>query len=224
MHNKNFSKLLAENVRLKEENDLYKNIFASVNAYIFVYNINEGKVFWENHNNYLYNLLGYHFTDKLTLEESINPAHPDDKAILYDRINYFKENKGEIYYCTYRLKHINGNYKQVYSVCKVFKRDFQNNIISVIGVATFLDFEFLKNNSLANLLINAIKHLLFLDNYKIFTETEKQILNLFFSDKPYKEISSELDISTNSLNHHITRMNRKIIKTLFTNNIQNSSL
>lgn len=97
--------------RLKENSELisrYKNLMITLDAAVWDWNIQTGKVYYSAR---WYEMLGY-AGDELsgTLDDWKESVHPDDLDEAMEAINRHLSGKVPIYECTYRLKKKSGDY------------------------------------------------------------------------------------------------------------------
>ncbi len=216
MNQNEIDAIIAENEQLKKKVNDYEKIFSTVEAYIFIYCANKHKVIWANRDDYMAeNLRLEEGEEKLSLSENFNLVKTDDKAIIFERLNYFLSNKGDTFPCTYSIIAKDGTEKQIYSVSKILDQYESGQIKTIVGFSSFLDFEFLKKHGLKSLLKKIVKYIIFEDDfYTLFTPKEIEVLDYFIKDKTAKEACIKLNISPYTLNHHISHINRKILKKL----------
>ena len=126
------------NETLIEQLKFFRSIVGKLNIAIFIHDLKQLRHIWTN-NNY-FQIIGYTDSElkQFGPEWAKNNYHPEDFHILLDRIEYYRQNKGETYSGIYRVKHKEGHWVWVYSNSIVFKRDEEGNVEQILGIC--IDF------------------------------------------------------------------------------------
>jgi PAS domain S-box-containing protein len=182
------------NETLIEQLKFFRDITGKLNIAIFIHDLVKLRHIWTNGN--FEKIIGYTDAEIKTFgpEWAKDNYHPDDFHILKDRIEFFRENKGETYSGIYRVKHKQRHWVWIYSNCTVFKRNETGNPEQIIGIS--IDFassfktqqefdEFYRENRRQRncKLISAL------------TTREKEILKMIAAGKKDGEIAGILNIS-----------------------------
>lgn len=124
-----------ENIKTKPfsfSEELLKN----VGAVIYIFDLTALKYIWTNGK--YSDILGYDCDEvKINaIEYSKKYYNPDDKALIKERIDFFKINNGSVWSGVYRIKHKQGHWVWVFSKISVLKRDKNGCPEQLIGLAT----------------------------------------------------------------------------------------
>ncbi|WP_186776323.1 PAS domain S-box protein [Rubripirellula reticaptiva] len=122
------------------EFDVIRKISDAVPMTFFVYDIQEHRnVFINRH---IENLLGYTPAEFVAPKEKGIGAliHPDDEGIV---ANFFagimRGNEDQFFDSQYRVKRKNGEFREVYTTCRIFKRSADGKVQQIIGTASAVD-------------------------------------------------------------------------------------
>jgi len=140
--------------------------------------------------------------------------HPEDAHIFTERVEYFRQNKGDAYSGVYRIKHKKGHWVWVYSNAVVYKRDEKGFPEQILGICidfsdnfkTMKQFKELyhENQQLHNeLLISQL------------TKREREVISLIAKGKTCQQVAKALNISIHTAHNH----RKNILRKLHLNNI-----
>ena len=179
----------------------FKDILSNLGAIVFIVDLKSLEYIWGNGK--YYDLFGYHKDEifKNTIEFAEHYFHPDDKNIVSERINYFKQNKNKTWSGVYRIKHKEGYWVWVYSKITVFKHDEQGNTKQIIGLVIDAVDKFKTAKSILTLIKERSK----VRNLSVIsklTERETEIIRLIALGDTYKDIAEELCIQPDTVNKH----------------------
>jgi len=179
----------------------FRDIISKLNIAIFIHDLVKLRHIWTN-NNYI-SIIGYTDSEIKSFgpEWAKDNYHPDDFTIFLDRIEYFKQNKGDTYAGVYRVKHKLGHWVWIYSNSTVFKRDKEGIPEQIIG--TSIDFaSSLKTQKEFDEFYHERKRQ---RNYKLIsalTTREIETLKMIASGKKDKEIADNFNVSIHTAHTH----------------------
>ncbi|MGD2036189.1 MAG: LuxR C-terminal-related transcriptional regulator [Bacteroidales bacterium] len=185
-------------------NELTKNILNEINAFIFVFDLENLKPLWIN--NYFTRRIGYTNNDlqRISKEEFLNLFHPDSLTLFKNRINYVTKNPNREVKTVYQLRSKNQDWIYLLTSSRIFKKNKDGNIKYLIGHAFEVNPYELKRH------LNEITRLKRrCDNLSLISllgRREVDIIHLISCGFTDKEISSKLNISI-----HTTKTHRKKI-------------
>ena len=192
----------------------FKDVISNLCAIVFIIDLDTLEYVWGNGR--YYDMFGYREDEIFmnTMEFAENYFHPDDKKIVNERINYFKNTKNKAWSGVYRIKHKEGYWVWVYSKIMVFKRDEQGNPKQLIGLVldAFENFKTVKRIS------TLFKERIKTRNISIIsklTSREIEIICLIAIGDTYKEIADKLCVQPDTVNKH----RKKILNKLNLNNV-----
>lgn len=214
----NFLNLIRNSIKANNEIldqlKFLKEIISKLNVAIYIHDLKKLRHTWTN-NNYS-KIIGYSDFEMAQMgpEWAENNYHPNDRHIMHERINFYKQNKGEVFSGIYRIKHKEGHWVWVYSSSIVFKRDEKGIPEQLLGMCidfsdnfkTMKQFKELyqENQHLKNdLLISRL------------TKREKEVITLIAEGKTSQQIAEQLNISIHTANNH----RKNILKKLNLSNI-----
>ena len=121
---------------LEERQQFIQKIANAVPDLIYVYDINTSRPVYSNHE--LFRVMGYdietisQFGD--TLFDTI--IHPDDKALVYQRLQQFAElSDNQVLETEYRIRHKNGQWRWLSARDTIFQRGDDGQPLQILGVA-----------------------------------------------------------------------------------------
>ena len=209
----NFRKLIKDSI--KNNTDLInqirfmKNIVSNLNIAIYIHELKKQQHIWTNNN--FYKVIGYSDEEikQIGSEWVKKNYHPEDVHIVTERIEYFRQNKGDAYSGVYRIKHKEGHWVWVYSNAVVYKRDEKGFPELILGICidfsdnfkTMKQFKTLyqENQQLKNQLKIAK-----------LTKREKEIIKLIAHGKTSQEIAETFHISKSTADNHRKHMLKKL--------------
>jgi PAS domain S-box-containing protein len=126
------------NEQILDQLKFFRDIIGKLNIGIFIHDLTKLRHIWTNNN--FVNFTGYTDSEIKSFgpEWAKDNYHPDDFHIMKERIEYFRENKGDTYSGIYRVKHKKGHWVWIYSNSTVFKRDANGIPEQIIGIS--IDF------------------------------------------------------------------------------------
>lgn len=192
----------------------YRDIITNLCAIIYILDLKTNNYTWGN--NKYFDIFGYKENEIITnaIDFAENLFHPDDKKIVRERIDFFKENKGDVWAGVYRIKHKAGHWVWVYSKVSVYKRDSNLQPAQLIGIIIDAQEQFETKDRFFTLLKERNK----ISNKDILsklTTRELEIIALIASGKCYHEIADMLSIQPDTVNKH----RKNILDKLDLNNI-----
>lgn len=203
--------------RIKKENAFLKQIFSSINAFIYKCNLKTFNIEWYNSEAFLSNLLGLKLTNSdFTLNNILGYLHPKDKFLILQRGELYTKKETVCYSNFIRLKKSDNNWQWVLLCSKVFERDSAGKPISTIGFVADVVNNLLSYKSLETMLKMVIFDNIKSNLNKSLTETENEILSSLLEGDCPKEIAANRNASYSTIRKHITNMHHKgLPKTLF---------
>jgi PAS domain S-box-containing protein len=191
-----------------------KNVISNLCGIVFVIDFKSLEYTW--HNGQYYDILGYEddeiFMD--TFEFADHYFHPDDRSIVRDRIDYFKDKKNNEWSGVYRIRHKKGHWVWLYCRVKVLSRDEEGNARQLLGVI----IDAFENFQTINKIVIHMKERLkngHSDHIDKLTKREIEIIYHIARGLTYTEIAEKLFISPETVNKH----RKNILHKLKLNNI-----
>lgn len=185
------------------------SIIRSLNIAVFIHDLKKLRHIWTNHN--YSKIIGYSDAaiKRISPDWAINNYHPDDLHIMQDRIDYFKQNKGDTFSGIYRIKHKKGHWVWVYSNTIVYKRDENNQPYQLLGICIdFSDnFKTMKQFSELYRENQQLKNQLSITS---LTKREKEIIKMIAAGMTSNEIAVSLNISLHTANNHRKNILKKL--------------
>ncbi len=178
-----------------------RDVIARLDIAIFIHDLTKLRHIWTN-NNYV-SIIGYTDAEIKTFgpEWAKDNYHPDDFHILKERIEYFRQNKGDTYAGIYRVKHKLGHWVWVYSNSTVFKRDEDGTPIQIIGIS--IDFtKGFKTGQAFDAFHHERQQQLNQNILARLTRRETEILRLITAGKKDSDIADALKISMHTVHSH----------------------
>lgn len=200
---------LKSNYEVIEQLKFLKFIISKLTIAIYIHDLPKENHIWTNGN--YQNILGFTNNEVLLLrpEWSKNYLHPEDQYVVDERLNFFRENMGDVYSGMYRIMHKEGHWVWLYSVCVSFQRYKNKQTEKVLGFCLDLNNNFRTTKQL--------DEFYYMNNRK---KTEKEIINLTPREmeiirlinrgKTCRIISDELNISIHTANNHRKNILRKL--------------
>jgi DNA-binding CsgD family transcriptional regulator len=192
----------------------FKEVISKLCASIFIIDLESMEYIWGNGR--YHDMLGYHEEEIfLNIREFAEKYfHPDDKRIVKERLDYFRNPKNKTWSGVYRIKHKEGYWVWVYSKIMVFKYDELGKPQQLIGLVldAFENFKTIKRIS------KYFKERIKTNNIATIsklTHREIEIICLISVGKTYKEIAEKLHIQPDTVNKH----RKNILDKLELNNV-----
>jgi PAS domain S-box-containing protein len=186
---------------LIEQLKFFRDIIGKLNIAIFIHDLKLLRHIWTNGN--FEKIIGYSDPEIKTFgpEWAKDNYHPDDFHILKERIEFFRENRGETYSGIYRVKHKQGQWVWIYSNCTVFKRDEIGIPLQIIGISIDFASSFKTQQEFDEFYRESQRQ----RNCKLIstlTTREKEILKMIAAGKKDGEIAGHLNISIHTAHTH----------------------
>jgi len=197
-----------------EDLSFYKEILANVNAIIYTIDYKTMSYVWGN--NKYEEIFGYE-EEEIPLnifEFAENHFHPDDKLIMKERMEYFKQNNGNAWSGVFRIKHKEGHWIWIYSKLMIYKRDNNGKPTQLLGITIDPAENFETRKRVTELFRERIrsKNREIIENLTI---RELEIIELITAGDTYLEIAEKLCIQPDTVNKH----RKNILEKLNLNNI-----
>ncbi len=202
-------KLLERYMELQHELGFYEQVVGRLDAIVLILDVITPRLVFVNES--YSEVTGYQTTtDKdITFEDIHQVYHPDDQSFFTQMQNYLLNNPNKTYSLFYRLRHADGHYIWLYTVCRVYKLDLQRDIFEILSVS--LDFSgpinFERNlkpftrDKLREINRSALNRI---------SKREKEVLQLFARGLTTPEVAEKLDISFHTVNNHRKNMLKKL--------------
>ncbi|TVQ15479.1 MAG: PAS domain S-box protein, partial [Bacteroidetes bacterium] len=196
----------------KERLLLYEKIFSTLNAIVFVFDLNEFRMLWVN--DAFKKILGYKkSTDSIPEDVLLDIYHPNDRNLLAEMRKYFKKNKKGTYTAIFKFRNNKGKYVWLCSAANLFRHNAEDSVFEMVGVS----ISFSNNLNYGNNLKIVTREKLKESNKSIIdqlTKREKELTRYFANGKKTKEIAEMLGLSFHTVNNH----RKNILKKLGMNN------
>ncbi len=189
-------------------NELSTNILNEINAFIFVFDIQNVKPLWIN--SYFTKRMGYTNNDirNTTKEDFLKLFHPNSMALFISRIEFFIKNVNRELKTVYQLKTKNQDWIYLLTSSRVFKKNADGSVKYLIGYASEVNTHELKHH------LNEVTRLKRkVDNLPVISSLSKRefdIIRLITRGLTDKEISLKLNISIHTTKTHRKRIIQKL--------------
>lgn len=201
--------LLKNNKELFNKLVYYNDIYNKLNIAVFVHDLKTLRHTWTN--NSYETITGYNREEIMQMgpDWAEENYHPEDRFIMKERIQYFRENLGDSYSCVYRIRHRNGKWIWIYSNCTVFNRNRAGMPAQLLGIA--IDFsESMRTYGQLEKLIRENKKLKSeLIRCKV-SKREKEVLTFISKGLSATQIGSHMNISPHTVNNHRKNVMKKL--------------
>lgn len=205
-------------MRTKKTNNgdlfFYKDVVSNLGAVVFIVDLDSLEYIWSN--NEYYDMFGYQEDEILMniMEFAENYFHPNDKSIVKELVDAFRDNKEISWSGVCRIKHKEGHWIWIYTQCVVWMRNAAGNPTQLLGIVTNATENFKTKKQIKELVK---ERLLEYNTHKIskLTLREVEIMCLIVSGKTYVEIAKLLSIQPDTVNKH----RKSILKKLALRNI-----
>lgn len=197
-----------ENIKTKPFS-FFEELLKNVGAVIYIFDLTAFKYIWTN-GKYL-DIFGYDCDEVNVnaIEYTKKHYHPIDKAIMNERVDFFKKNNGSVWSGVYRIKHKQGHWVWVFSKISVLKRNKNGCPEQLIGLATDIN-----NPSKTEKQLDALfkERLRLRNSEKInkLTKRELEIVELIAKGLSYTRIAGMLNIHADTVNSHRKNILRKL--------------
>jgi DNA-binding CsgD family transcriptional regulator len=189
-------------------NELATNILNEINAFVFVFDVQNIKPLWINR--YFTERMGYTNQDirNTSKEDFLKLFHPNSLALLISRIEFFTKNTNKEIRTVYQLKTKNQEWIRLLTSSRVFKRNTDGSVKYLVGYAYEVSTQELKRN------LNEVTGLKQkVDNLSLVSSLSRREFDIIrfisrgFTDK---EISKKLNISIHTTKTHRKRIIQKL--------------
>jgi len=208
-HTEKYYENLAEsNLKYKKQIQFYEKVLRSLNAIVFVFDMNNFKMLWVNDS--FKKILGYKkSTRSIPEQELINVYHPDDRDVLREMRNYFTHNKSGTFTAIFKFRDISNKYLWLCTAASIFRRTTDESVFEVVGVSIDFTNQFSYNKNLRLLSREKLQE----ENRDIInkiTPREKEILKFFANGYKTREIAAKFDLSFHTVNNHRKNILKKL--------------
>ncbi len=192
----------------KEQLLFYEKIFSSLNAIIFVFDLNNYRMLWVN--DAFKKILGYkNSTEKIPEDVLLEIYHPDDRDLLADIKKYFKRKKKGTYTAIFKFRNSKGKYIWLCSVANLFRRTPDNSVFEMVGVSINFSNELSYGKNLKVVSREQLKQ----SNKPIIeqlTKRERELTRYFAQGYQTKEIAEMIGVSFHTVNNHRKNILKKL--------------
>jgi len=180
-------------------------ILQNVNAIIYLFNVESKKYIWSNGK--YRDIIGYKEINELTFHEFIDDyVHKEDKIVIKERFDYFKEKKAGLWNGAFRVKHNRGHYIWMYSKVQSITKEPS----LLLGVSFEINNDFIPIEQFVKKFKEHINNSLHPSKIGYLTKREIEIVKLIALGKSYKEIAADLSIKPDTVNKHRKHIFEKI--------------
>ncbi|MBN3035473.1 MAG: PAS domain-containing protein [Bacteroidales bacterium] len=186
-----------------------KDIVSRLNIAIFIHDLKQLRHIWTN-NNYP-GIIGYTDSEVRTFgpDWARENYHPDDVHIIRERIEYFRQGRGDSYSGIYRIRHKLGHWVWVYSNAVVYRRDAEGHPDQVLGIC--IDFtENFRTMKQFTALFHENQRLRHMIAISCLTVREREVMRLIARGMSAREIAAALNISVHTVNNHRKNIMNKL--------------
>ena len=189
------------NTPIFENLSFYKELFANLRAVIYTLDLNTLTYTWGTDR--YFDIFGYTEDEifKNELEFSDHYFHPEDKHLVKERIESFRNKNRVTWSGVYRIKHKKGHWVWVFSKIMVFKYDESGNPTVLLGIVMDASESIDTQEQVIRLykeMIRTRNHLLI----QKLTEREIEIIKMIAAGDCYREIAKKLNIQPDTVNKH----------------------
>jgi len=201
-----------EKIRFEEDSKIAnaqtRNILNKINAFIFIFDVDNLKPLWIN--KYFYTKMGYTNKDLRTLnkEDFLALFHPKSLPVFLNRIKHLLKNTKDDVKTVYQLKTKNNDWIYMLISSRVFEKNEDGSIKYLIGYASEVNSSELKHHlKEMTRLKRKCDNLSLINN---LSRREFDIIRLISHGFTDKEISSRLNISIHTTKTHRKRIIQKL--------------
>lgn len=201
------------NLVYKETLLFYEKIFSTLNAIVFVFDVNNLKMLWTN--DAFKKILGYRKPNQKIAESVLNDIyHPDDRDFINEMKDFFKIDRNGTFTAVFKFRDINHNYIWLCTACNIYRKNDCAGIYEIVGVSINFSNNITFDRNLTAISKEKIKEN---NQQKVnqLSKRELQLIKYFASGKTTKEIAENIGISYHTVNNH----RKNILKKLGFNNI-----
>lgn len=197
------------NLVYKENILFYEKVFASLNAIVFVFDLNEFRMVWASDG--FKKILGYKkSTRKVPKSILIDIHHPDDRNMLREMKEFFKNStEDKTFTGVFQFRDINGKYIWLATASNIFRRNEDFSVFEIVGVSISLSNEMTYDKNLkifSRLKMKENNH----ETLKLLTRRENQIIKYFANGYKTKDVAEILGISYHTVSNHRKNIMKKI--------------
>ncbi len=187
----------------------YEKVFASLNAIVFVFDLNAFRMIWASEG--FKKILGYKkSTRKLPKSVLIDIYHPEDRNMLTEMKTFFQnENGDKTFTAIFQFRDIKGNYVWLATASNVFRKNEDLSVFEIVGVSISLSNEITYDKNLklfSRVKIMENNH----ETIKLLTRRELQVIKYFANGLKTKQIAEMLGISHHTVHNHRKNLMKKI--------------
>lgn len=192
----------------KEKILFYEKIFSSLNAIVFVFDLNNYKMLWVNDS--FKKILGYKkSTRSIPEEEMLDVYHPDDRDVLREMRNFFRQNKSASFTALFKFRDVNNNYLWLCTVANIFRRTKDESVFEVVGVSIDFTSQFTYSKNIRMLSQEKLREMN-KDVIAKITPREREILRYFAGGCKTREIADKFNLSFHTVNNHRKNLLKKL--------------
>ncbi len=192
----------------KERLHFYEKIFSTLNAIVFVFDLNHYQMLWVNHA--FKKILGYNnSTDKIPEDVLLDIYHPDDRDLMAEMKKYFKKNKKGTYTAIFKFRNHKGKYIWLCSAANVFRRNADDSVFEMVGVSINFSNEISYGKNLKVVSREQLKQ----SNKPIIeqlTKRERELTRYYANGYKTRDIAEMLDLSFHTVNNHRKNIMKKL--------------
>jgi len=196
-----------------EAEQFYQNIFSSINAIIYVFDLNHYRMVWTNDG--FNKILGYKISKKkVPRGELLDIHHPSDISFIDEMKDFFITNPQGTFTGIFQIKKMSGDYVWLCTSANLFRKNENEQIFEVVGVS----INFNENICYDRHLKNIARKRLALNNHQTLeklTKRERELIRYFASGVKTRAIAHQLGLSFHTVNNH----RKNILKKLGLNNL-----
>ncbi len=201
------------NLIYKENLLFYEKIFSSLNAIVFVFDVNNLKMLWTN--DAFKKILGYKKSSQKIPESVLAEIyHPDDRDFINEMKGFFKEDKNGTFTAIIKFRDVHNKYIWLCTACNIYRKNDCAGIYEIVGVSISFSNNIAFDRNLTAIAREKIKEN---NRQKInqLSRRELQLIKHFAKGQTTKNIATDIGISSHTVNNH----RKNILKKLGYNNI-----
>lgn len=198
--------------RKLEEYEKLSQAFTGLKAVFYINEVDKQgniKLIWANKG--LEYILGYTVEERKEMGQDFyrSQYHPDDydsvMKIIYDAM------KGEDEYAMiYRVRHKDGDWRWIFSMGNVFKKDLETGSVQAVSMAVDMTKQIVQNNDQLSVLLKENARLKNQLRINKLTPTEKKIIQMLASGQSVKKIAAAEYRSPETINNHKRNVFKKL--------------
>lgn len=192
----------------RNQNDLYRNILASLNVIVFIFDMNDFRLVWVNSG--FRKILGYNKPQGNIPEEvMLEIYHPDDRDLLMEMKKFFENDRKGTFTGIYQFKNINGDYVWLCTACNLYKKSRDGKVFQVVGVSMDFTDEIAYDRNLKIITREKTKE----SNSEaiaVLSKREQELIKYFANGYKTKEVAEFVGLSFHTVNNHRKNMIKKL--------------